>query len=325
MEEFLYSNIKEIIPDLKEINTLLTEIKKTTDALSKSDLDTLASEAFHTAGRYGKKAADYLSAYKEAAYDGFPDAGGIAELSLAAQSAGNITAELAGQFINATDKAFRLGGSVSRLKEILDGASAISSHNAINMTDLAEGMSLAGEYAAALGLGADEAAAALASIISATGQDGSEAAQTLKSILLNIQQITDAEPGNLLNADLLGSLDSPQGSDALNGFLGNYSMYESMLQDYAKGAGSMAAQAEISASSWEGAMNRLSNTWTDTVGNVANPNAMLTIINSLNGILSVVNKLTKELGSLGTVGLGAGLLASFKNVGRDKTYSLFWS
>ncbi len=325
MEKFLYTNIKEIIPDLKEINTLLTEIQKTKNDLSKSDLNKLGSEAFHTADKYGKKASDYLSAYKEAAQNSFQDTDGIAELSLAAQSAGNITAELAGQFINATDKAFRLGGSVSRLKEILDGANAISSHNAINMTDLAEGMSLASEYAAGLGLGANEAAAALASIISATGQNGSEAAQTLKSILLNIQQITDAEPGNLLNADLLGSLDSSQGSDTLNGFLGNYSMYENMLQDYANGAGSMTAQAELSASSWEGAMNRLSNTWTDTVGNVANPSAILTIINSLNGILSVVNKLTKELGSLGTVGLGAGLLASFKNVGRDKTCSLFIS
>lgn len=80
--------------------------------------------------------------------------------------------------------------------------------------------------------------------------------------------------------------------------------------------------AEKNAASWKGSMNRLSNTWTDTVGNIANSDAIITIINSLNGLLSVVNKVTDTFGSLGTIGLGAGIFAGFKNVGRDKMYSL---
>ena len=38
----------------------------------------------------------------------------------------------------------------------------------------------------------------------------------------------------------------------------------------------------------------------------------------LNGLLTGVNKLTDALGSLGSVGLGAGLIAGIKNVGRPK-------
>ena len=95
-----------------------------------------------------------------------------------------------------------------------------------------------------------------------------------------------------------------------------------MLEQYAQGTGSMAAEAEKTANSWEGSMNRLSNTWTDTVQNVADSDAIITAINGLNGILSAVNNITEALGSWGTIGTGIGLVSSFKNVGRDKMYSL---
>lgn len=84
----------------------------------------------------------------------------------------------------------------------------------------------------------------------------------------------------------------------------------------------MAAEAEKTAKSWEGSLNRLSNTWTDTIGNIANSDAIITVINSLNSLLSVVNNVTDNLGPLGTIGLGAGLFAGFKNVGRPKMFGL---
>lgn len=45
---------------------------------------------------------------------------------------------------------------------------------------------------------------------------------------------------------------------------------------------------------------------------------MTAITNQLNGFLSVINKITDKLGSLGSIGVGAGLFAGLKNVGRDK-------
>lgn len=371
MKDFLTSQFKDAIPDLKEIDTLLTEIRKTTDGLTKSGLAGIEKQSFSIAGKYGKSAADYLQAVRDAAGAGYKNAADIAELSLAAQNAGGITAELANQYISAADNAYRLGGSVEKLTAILDGASAISSGNAVSMAELAEGMSLAGEYTASLGLGADEATAALATVIAATGQGGTEAAQSLKAILLNTQQIADEgqgidggglaryadacralnvsleetkdgasslrgpmailkdlsqayaalAPGDSRKASLLDSLGSAQGAQALDAVLSNFGMYEKMLQEYTYGTGALAEQAELTANSWEGSLNRLSNTWADTVGSLVDSDAVIAIVNSLNGVLSVINGITKALGPLGTAGLGAGLFASFKNVGRDKTSS----
>lgn len=86
----------------------------------------------------------------------------------------------------------------------------------------------------------------------------------------------------------------------------------------------MEREAEKTANSWEGSLNRLSNTWTDTVENIADSDAIVTTINSLNDLLSFVNELTSNLGSVGTIGLGAGLFAGIKNVGRDKMFSLMF-
>lgn len=73
---------------------------------------------------------------------------------------------------------------------------------------------------------------------------------------------------------------------------------------------------------WEGSMNRLSNTWTSVVNNIADSEGITTGINVLNNFLGVVNDIASSLGSLETIGLGAGLFAGIKNVGRDKMFSL---
>ena len=99
-------------------------------------------------------------------------------------------------------------------------------------------------------------------------------------------------------------------------------MYEPMLQQYKDGTGSMAKEAEKTSNSWEGSMNKLSNTWTKTIGHIANSDAIIGAVNGLNSLLSVIDKITGSLGSLGTIGLGAGIVAGIKNVGRLKMQSL---
>lgn len=91
-------------------------------------------------------------------------------------------------------------------------------------------------------------------------------------------------------------------------------MYSKMLAEYEQGTGSMAREAEKSANNWEGSLNRVKNTWYDTVENVANSDAIITMLNGFNGLLQVVNKTTDALGSLGTLGLSAGIFAIFQNV-----------
>ena len=101
----------------------------------------------------------------------------------------------------------------------------------------------------------------------------------------------------------------------LDALLRQWDTYETMLQQYANGTGSMAVEAEKTTNSWEGSMNRLSNTWTDTIGNIANSDVIITAINGLNGILSVVNSITDALGSFGTISTTISAIAGAKGLG----------
>lgn len=363
---------KETLSELKEVDTLLTQIGKSNNSLSKSDLSQIESNSFEVASDYGKKAADYISNVQVMSQAGYENVESMATLSTAIQSTGDLTSELANKYIIATDKAYQLEGSVNTLSKVLDGSNNITNNNAITMTELAEGMSIVGSQAANSGIAIEETTAALATMTASTQQSGSDMATAFKGILLNLQQVTDADEGidsvslrnyeqactalnvslketkngvtslrqpmdilsdlsaaysNLSSSDekksnLLSSLGGQDQAIALDALLSNWNMYEKMLQEYNNGSGSMQREAEKTTSSIEGSLNRLSNTWTSTVSNVANSDAIVTGINTLNGLLSVVNNITGALGSWGSLGLGAGLFASIKNVGRVKTSTL---
>lgn len=115
-------------------------------------------------------------------------------------------------------------------------------------------------------------------------------------------------------SDLISAIGSEYGGEQLNALLENWSIYEKMLKDYAAGSGSAMKSAMESANNWEGSINRLGNTFTKVIGNMVHSDAIITITNSLNGILSVVDKVTSKFSSLGTISLGAGLFGITKFV-----------
>ena len=95
----------------------------------------------------------------------------------------------------------------------------------------------------------------------------------------------------------------------LDALLRNFDTYETMLQQYADGTGSMAREAEKTSQSLEGSLNRLSNTWTDTVENIVSSDFLKGAVNLFNTLLGGVNDLTDALGGLGTLStVGAGIL-----------------
>lgn len=110
-----------------------------------------------------------------------------------------MVAKLANQYLIATDKAYKFGGSVEKLTEVLDGSNFITNHNAVNMTELSESMSIVGSTAASFGVDVDKATAALGTMIATTQQSGAEVARAFKAILLNIRQVSDEEEG--INAE----------------------------------------------------------------------------------------------------------------------------
>lgn len=365
----IISETKEAISELKDVNTYLTQISKTNNSLSKSALEQLGNDSFEIASKYAKTATDYLAAVQKMSSAGYKNAESLAELSLAVQCAGDMTAELSDKYITATDAAFNMNGSVDRLTETLDGANNITNKNMVNMTDLAEAMSIVGSQAASSQMKVDEITAAIGTMIAVTKNSGSEIGNSFKAILMNLQQISgnaldgesiiDAkslsqykkacedlgvslytvkngaaslkEPMQILKElsieytklsesdikreNLLSAIGGENRANALNAILENYSLYEKMLTDYATGTGSMAREAEKAVDSWEGSLNRLSNTWTDTLGNIANSNVIITAINGLNGLLTAVNDITDALGPLGSIGLATGAFLGSKNLG----------
>lgn len=367
-----FSKFRQAISELKEVDTLLTEISKANESLSSSELKAIGGNSFSIASKYGKKATDYLSGVQEMSRAGYKNAEGMAELSTAAQGAGDMTADLANQYIVATDKAYKLNGSVEKLTTTLDGVNYITNNNAVNMTELADAMSVVGSTAASFGVEANEATAAVGTMIATTQQSGSEAARAFRAILLNIRQVSDEEEGidaegltkyeeacNALNVklketkngvqslrdpmevlkelsieynkldesdvrrtNLLSSLGGKLRSTQLDALLRQWNMYEKMLQEYSDGGGSMAREAEKTANSWEGSLNRLSNTWTSTVDNFANSDGIIIGINTLNGLLSVVDKLTSGLFALPTVAAIAYAALSAKGRGGFEEQSL---
>lgn len=104
-------------------------------------------------------------------------------------------------------------------------------------------------------------------------------------------------------------------STQLDALLRQWDSYKTMLQQFEDGTGTMAFEADKTAKSWEGSLNRLKNTWEDTIENIASSEAFIAIINSFETIVSGINKLSDALGSLGTIGLSAGLFAGVKNFG----------
>ena len=369
---FLKKKAGEALEELKKADALLTKIGQADTALSHSQLAQIGETAYDTAGRYGKRAADYLAAAEKASRDGYTDITGIADLSLALQSAGGMTADLADRYIASTNEAYQLGGSVEKLSGILDGSSRIASRCAVSLDGMARGMSSVTPLAASLGMEARETSAALGVMMAATGQDGNEAADAFGRILLNLGQIEDAQkgigtdslarfgdacrslnvplaetqngitalrdpmetirdladaysslaPGDAAKTALLDSLGSQEAAEALDALLGSYSRYEEMLAGYANGTGSLAAEAEKNAASWEGSLNRLCNTWDAVIANLASPEGIASALDGLNGLLSVLDNVTGALGPAGTAGAAAGLFASLKDVGSPKMYGL---
>ena len=100
-------------------------------------------------------------------------------------------------------------------------------------------------------------------------------------------------------------------------------MYEKMLDEYDAGTGSMATEAEKTAMSWEGSLNRLSNTWTKTIGNLVNSDDMIAFINLLEKVVSLVDKITDNLGLLGTGSIIGSAIAGAK--GKGLTYVTYHS
>lgn len=365
--------IKQAFSELKSVNSIMTEISKVTEMTS-VQLKKLGSEAYEAASKYGRTISDYLTGVQEMSRAGFQEnqAKEMAELSVLAQAAGDISAELSNEYLIATNAAYKLSGEVSKLNDVLDGQNYVANRNAVSMEHLANATKVVASQAASSGVAVNEMTAAVGTMVATTQQSGDVAGRAFKAILMNLQQVSGEmddgeiideesltkyekacndlgvslktvkdgvvslrEPMEILKelaeaytsldemdarrANLISAIGGKQRGNQLNALLENWSTYEKMLTDYSQGAGSAMNEAMKSANNWEGSLNRLHNTWVNTVENLANSDAIITIINGTNSLLNVLNKLTSKLGSIGSIGVGA---FAITNLGRSNDFAL---
>lgn len=202
------NNFRKSLSTLRSNDTILTEISKTSE-MTKKQLKELGDEAFKVASKYGQLSGNYLLGVQEMARSGYESLSKeLAELSLLAQSAGDMTAENANNYILATDAAYKYGGSVEKLNAALDGANYISNKNSASLTDISDAIRVSASFAANAEVTIGELTAAEATMIATTKRSGSEMGRAFRSIILNLQQVSGEFDGEIIDEEQLKKVEA---------------------------------------------------------------------------------------------------------------------
>lgn len=133
-------------------------------------------------------------------------------------------------------------------------------------------------------------------------KDGTVSLRNPMEVLKELATVYNSLPDNSVEkAGIISDLGGKYRGNQLAALLSGWSKYEKILGDYQNAEGSAAQEAEKTAQSWEGSLNRLSNSWTDLIANFADSSGITTGINFLNGIVSGVDALTEKLGGIKTL------------------------
>lgn len=354
------SEVRKAVSEMKELDNTLTEISKTS-GMAGGELKELGMSAYDSASKYGRIASDYITGVREMARSGFYGNKGtaMAEQSLLAQAAGDMSADVANQYVLATNAAYKFNGEAEKLNAVLDGQNMVCNRNSVALADMAAGMSKAGTVASSYNVSVEDLTAMIGTMEAVTKSGGEEVGNSLKSILINLQNVTSSKiTGTLskanasmtefvngaeklrnpieilrdlaetfnrldeddpLRAEILTNAGGKYQASKLAALLQNVEMMDKMLADYSEGSGSAMAESEKSANNLTGTLNKLSNSWTELVNTFADTDGLKGAVNVLNNVLQSVTGIADKLKMSGTVGLGAGLFAGIRNTGIFKS------
>ena len=333
----LSNQIQYAFSQLREVDTILTDIRRLDATLSESDLADIGKKAYAAADKYGQNVTDYLSTVRSLTQAGYKNATELADLTLSLQNAGDLTADLAQTYITAADHAYDLNGNIQQLRTTLDGANNISNLNAVNLSDLAVGMTTVGTQAADAGVQISEVTAAIGTMATAANVTGADAGNAFLNILNNLsfsdnslqtsmeQLAAIADTYQNLDADssersnILSILGTENDQAAIDALLSNWNLYQTMLSEYATGGGSISEEAALTAASWESSTNRLQNSWVNFIDTLVDQDAIVGTTNALSDLLNGIASITDTVGALPP--LIAGVTAI---LGQDKLFCPIW-
>lgn len=206
--DFGADKIRSAVSDLKDLNTTMVEIEKSGNLTNKQLAD-LSKDSYDAASKWGALVKDYLSSSDTFAQAGFSNLKEMSDLSTMAQMAGQMTADTSSKFIIASDAAWQMKGNVEKLTSVLDGCNMITNKNALNMSDLANGIRVAGSMMANSGLAEDQAAALIGTGVATTKESGETVARGLRTIIMNLRQIKgETEDGELIDQEQLKKVEA---------------------------------------------------------------------------------------------------------------------
>lgn len=326
---------KEAVSELKELDTILTEISKTSD-LTNNQIKELGANSFQTASKYGKTASDYLTGVQEMYRAGFDNAEQMSELSVLAQSAGDMDTDAANDYLIATNAAYDYKGSVEELNKVLDSQNYITNNAAVSMKDMADATSIAASIASQYGVKVDELSSLIAVAVSKTRESGSEIGTALKALFINLQNTTsnpirsafdsvgismtkmvgDSEQlktpiellkelstvfnslpeGDKKRANILTAIGGKHHANVLSSILSDPEAYTSMMDLYNSDSSNDSAQHEA-----EKSANNLEGTLNKVSNSWTELVSKFAESDSIITVLNLVNNLTQALGGLADV------------------------
>lgn len=199
---------REALQEMKAVDSELVVVRKVTGA-SAEELEALRDRAYEVGKAYGVVASDYLSAAAEFSRAGYKDqAGDLAELATKLQLVGDVSQDIANQFLIATDKAYGLNGNYEKLSKVIDELNEIDNNFATSIEKVAQGLGTVAPVAAQAHVSVEELSAAIGTITATTQRSGSEAARALRAIFLNVMgdTQTEVEEGETVTKEQIESL-----------------------------------------------------------------------------------------------------------------------
>ena len=203
---------REAFTEMKNVDSELVVVRKVSDATAE-ELAVLKDRAYDVGAAFGVLASDYLNAAAEMTRAGYREqAGDLAELATKLQLVGDVSQDVANQFLIATDKSYKMNGDFEKLSLTIDKLNEIDNNFATSFEKVADGIGLLAPVAAQANVSFDEMAAAIGTVTAVTQRSGTEAARALRSLFINILKdtTTEIEDGVTWTVDEINSL-----SDAL--------------------------------------------------------------------------------------------------------------
>lgn len=186
-------SFREALTEMKNVDSELVVVRKVSDATAEQ-LSALKDRAYEVGAAYGVAASDYLSAAAEMTRAGYREqAGDLAELATKLQLVGDVSQDVANQFLIATDKSYKMNGNYQKLSETIDKLNEIDNNFATSFEKVADGIGLLAPVAAQANVSFDEMAAAIGTVTAVTQRSGTESARALRSLFLNIIKDTNTE------------------------------------------------------------------------------------------------------------------------------------